>query len=271
MNEHAQRGPAVISAKAARDGGATHLTDRKLKNMNRCVRALVAATAALALVGVAAPATMAGSPAAATSTKVGQGDKKHEKRATGKKSKSKKVRAAKELAAKKSSAASLVASRDTQLAKLPKYLADYEFSVIGGVDAMAALQAHIAADRAVLAAISNRAETAKSTAQLVKVIAPLAGMRVENYKAAADLLEWADENAWYVEDENDVAPILALIDAAVARLLTVTAFAGKAALSAAENFLSESDDLIDQLDGSADDELEDDDADDFDDADDADA
>ncbi len=230
--------------------------------MNRCTRALVATTAALALVGVAAPATMAGSPATATSTKVGHGDKKHEKKAPGKKSKSKNVRTTKELAAKRSAAAALVASRVAQLNKLPKYLADYEFSVIGDVDAMAALKAHIAADRAALVAISNRAEAAKSVVQLAKVMAPLAGMRVENYKDAADLLEWADENAWYVEGEDDVSPVLALIDAAVARLLTVTAFTGKAALSAAEDFLTESDDLIDQLEGSADGELEDDDADD---------
>lgn len=223
--------------------------------MTRLTRALVAALAALTLVGVSAPATQAvGVSRHAQDSKPGKptAEKKSAKAKTQAKKAKKANAGTKELAGKKKAAVNLIASRDGQLGKLGKYLADFDFDVIGDVDAMGALRSNITADRAALTTAKNQVAAAKTTADLARVTGPVGSMRVDNYKDAADLLEWADQNAWYIEDEDGAAPVLALVDRAVDRLVTVTAFSGVEALVVAEDLLDQSDVLIDELDSSTD-------------------
>ena len=212
--------------------------------MNRVTRSLVASVAALALVGVVAPATMAaGAANHAQSAKAG--NSKDTKKDKGKKHKV----AAKALQAKKVAVTSAITNRDAQLTKALKDLNTYEFTVIGAVDAKAAVAANIAKDRAVLTALKAKVLASKDVSVVARAAVVAKNIRVGNYEEVSYLLDWADLNSWYIEDLDGVESVRTAITAAVAQLVTVTAFTGKNGLVSAEKLLEQSDDLIDSLDG----------------------
>lgn len=229
--------------------------------MNRLSRTVASAAVSAVLVGAGAPAAMAAPNHAPTvkvevSVKADATDKgKGADKGKPEKSKPKSDKTSKKVKGQRTAALQVLKALDKQFVKAAQVI-DRSYA---DTDAQVALLANVTVDRAALVTIKADLAVADTVAEVREAKADLLALHASNYKVAVDLLEWAADNAEYVDGEPGYEAALAKADEAVALLVTVNASTDKGVLIEAEVLLEESDAILDAVDESIYDETDDED------------